>query len=196
MRFLSIVSSTTVSHASIWGNIENIFEEKADHIEKVIKNVSDNTEMQQNLLTITISKPVPALPDCFEDDVDYFGDDIKRARNIPDATTCQKKCQETRGCRYWTWTSKGFFLRNRCFMKDGQGTKKKKGGAISGPRECHSLFRCVPTYQNSKNTIDHCKNRSRELCNSGCTGKFTFLATIKSSIDTTSRVIELKTTAR
>lgn len=85
------------------------------------------------ILSITYARST----DCFENGVDYFGDDIKSARTR-DATTCQKKCQETHGCRYWTWTRSA--PKNRCFMKDGQGTIKKKRRATSGPRECPPLY--------------------------------------------------------
>ena len=73
---------------------------------------------------------------CFEYDVIYTGDPLNKANTLDnnygskDATECKTLCQETARCG-WFNVDKG-----QCFLKTARGTKKKKKGAVTGPKHC------------------------------------------------------------
>ena len=72
---------------------------------------------------------------CFEPGIDYAGYDLKQGHLIstPNPNACQVKCQQTSGCKFWTWDP-GFH--NACWMKYGKGAKKHNARLTSGPRTC------------------------------------------------------------
>ena len=45
---------------------------------------------------------------------------------------CQKLCQETRGCMFFTYDSSD----NDCYLKDNYTGRKSHSGAVSGPKYC------------------------------------------------------------
>lgn len=70
--------------------------------------------------------------DCFDDDMDYPGNDIGgRKNNIETAAKCQALCAGNAECFYFTWTTT-----KRCYLKTQKGTPGLEVGATSGPKAC------------------------------------------------------------
>ena len=73
---------------------------------------------------------------CFEYDVIYTGNPLNKANTTDnnygskDANECKTLCQNTARCG-WFNVDKG-----QCFLKTARGTKKKKKGAVTGPKHC------------------------------------------------------------
>ena len=72
------------------------------------------------------------LSTCYEDNIDYNGNDIDYGPtgNIDNAEACQKSCQKLDQCLFWTFSSNG------CILKTSDGNPQHSNGAISGPKYC------------------------------------------------------------
>merc|ERR1719500_1874403 len=80
--------------------------------------------------TLCLSK-IPL--DCFKAG-DYYGAGLPGGRRLGVASPekCQKICQQTTGCNYFTWHSA-----KRCYLKSKPGTRGLIRITItSGPRQC------------------------------------------------------------
>ena len=100
---------------------------------------------------------------CFEQNIDYEGDDLKITQTGVTATECRLLCQRTEDCKYFTHgktvvhidsNGRAQITDNQCFLKSGMGTRKTKyasAGFTSGAAFCpasngtyviSSLFLC------------------------------------------------------
>jgi len=72
---------------------------------------------------------------CFEDGVDYIGHDLSEGQydSVPSAAECQKSCQRTSGCEYWTWDPT---YHTACWKKTAKGQTQANSKVTSGPKYC------------------------------------------------------------
>ena len=79
------------------------------------------------------------LGTCLQYNVDFKGgSDILGVENVIDAMACQKKCQQTQGCTFFTYQKS----LKKCHLKSGQADSDRRTGKpdlISGPRYCKSI---------------------------------------------------------
>lgn len=78
--------------------------------------------------------------ECYSKDIDYYGHDIGRKKDLKSANECQKQCQSDSKCHFWTWGSpkaKGK-RKLKCYLKNKKATKgtSKQIGVVSGPKFC------------------------------------------------------------
>ena len=78
---------------------------------------------------------------CFEDDTNILGNDLNGTpddknygkgsgmRGSP--VDCQYLCQQTQGCKYFSWTKT-----NECWLKTSDADKETKSNTISGEKCC------------------------------------------------------------
>ena len=72
---------------------------------------------------------------CFDHDIDYFGNDLNPGQFISTETAfdCQESCQKTSGCYFWTWSPK---FNKACWIKSGKEQVRSNPDVISGPSHC------------------------------------------------------------
>ena len=115
-----------------------------------------------SLTTCTILDDGNRNGGCFEQNMDYDGDDLKITQTGVTATECRLLCQRTEDCKYFTHgksvvtivNGKVKITDNQCFLKWGMGTRTTKyegAGFTSGAAFCpasngtyviSSLFLC------------------------------------------------------
>ena len=70
---------------------------------------------------------------CFTENIDFYENDLKKFKSVPNATDCQLRCQQTEGCKFWAYkTVEG----KDCWLKTDNGFKEHKLNRISGPKYC------------------------------------------------------------
>ena len=77
------------------------------------------------------------LLDCFEEDVAYPGNGLKKMK-ASSPQDCRIACQQTDGCEAFTFREKSKKVKN-CFLKDSKLEKETgvaTSGATSGDRNC------------------------------------------------------------
>ena len=86
------------------------------------------------------------LDSCFEEDTDFYGNDVGHQHNIKNPKACQTLCQNNSDCNFWTYS--GF----RCYLKSADSERRPYPGAISGPKFPISNMgaRSCMYHQNSK----------------------------------------------
>eukprot|EP00808_Paulinella_micropora_P009603 g9125.t1 len=79
----------------------------------------------------TVPKDGSVSQGCWENGVDYFGNDISDPLSIESAASCQALCQN-RSCIYWSYKEN----LQRCWLKRSKAGWKLEAGTISGPKLC------------------------------------------------------------
>ena len=75
--------------------------------------------------------------ECAEENIDYSGSDLhKKAKSAKDAGACQRLCQGTANCAFWSYKKVG----NECWLKTSDKGKAPQSGATSGPAYCKGLW--------------------------------------------------------
>ena len=80
---------------------------------------------------------------CILSGVIYPGGDIGKATIQESKEKCQKYCQDTSGCLYFTWvdiTHTDPSYHKKCYLKKTIVKIKKKEGTYSGPKFCEGNF--------------------------------------------------------
>ena len=102
---------------------------------------------------------------CIKPGTDYPGGDIGLGVVKNSKEECQKYCQDTSECLYFTWvddTHAAPSLRKKCFLKNlinVNNKGKKKNGVFSGPKFCPgnlislSMFSQLKSESNEGNDI-------------------------------------------
>ena len=91
----------------------------------------------------------PLDVECFTENIDFYGNDLKKFKSVSNATDCQLKCQQTEGCKFWAYkTVEG----KDCWLKTDNDFKEHKLNRISGPKYCgkQSIERSYLTQIRSK----------------------------------------------
>merc|ERR1712002_1085025 len=72
---------------------------------------------------------------CFEEGVDYIGNDLQEGHydSTSSAAECQKACQRTNGCEYWTWDPT---YHTACWKKTAKG-QTQANSKLSGRKVDH-----------------------------------------------------------
>ena len=89
-------------------------------------------------ITLTVEEDTPIEEKkvgCFEDNIDYFGNDYK-IDIAPNATACQKLCSEEDPCNYWTFVKST----TKCRMKYTKTVGTTCRDCIAGPKYCEGIF--------------------------------------------------------
>merc|ERR1712232_307245 len=104
-----------------------------------------------------VSGPVAPCSPCWEADVNYYKygrnydlpDNVQPRKNIFTAPECEKRCQNTNGCNYWSVdVSYGCWLK---FAKPpGDMSEYKQLGVTSGPAKCGTNSRICVELKNRK----------------------------------------------
>ena len=71
---------------------------------------------------------------CFEFDVDYNGNDLKRFWGVSSPFACQNMCAGTALCTHFTWSPE--IANGACWLKSSGSGPNTGGARISGPRRC------------------------------------------------------------
>ena len=80
---------------------------------------------------------------CILSGIDFHGGDIGVAVVKDTKEMCQKHCQDTSGCLYFTWvddTHPSSWNHKRCFLKNALIESKAGEGIYSGPKFCQGNF--------------------------------------------------------
>ena len=73
--------------------------------------------------------------DCFANDQDSYGNDVKQHTGIASAAACQELCNSNVDCKYFTYGST--IAAGNCWLKSKKATTlTAKTGLISGPKTC------------------------------------------------------------
>ena len=87
---------------------------------------------QQKLVTIVTIHYCRIITDCFEREIDYFDNDIKRI-TTSSPKHCQIECQGVAHCRAWTFNGDN----KNCFLKTSNSGKQASLPFVtSGPKYC------------------------------------------------------------
>ena len=78
---------------------------------------------------------------CIMSGIDYYGGDLDSGKETTTETyeKCQRLCQDTPECLYFTWVSDAFSdssKHKRCFLKDKLSGEVVRHGVYSGPKYC------------------------------------------------------------
>merc|ERR1712215_351288 len=89
------------------------------------------------LIIVTIQTSV-AGQGCYEDGVDYQGQDQYYYDNVHTPYECDKLCQALDTCLVWTWVAKPVNGQpaGRCFLKNKIPRKLRLVGVVSALRSC------------------------------------------------------------
>ncbi|CAH0480206.1 unnamed protein product [Peronospora belbahrii] len=117
--FIADASAMRDGTVNPMGFIMYIGREAAEHISNYIATGGDVTKWD-------IQKP-PQVCSAMEKDVDYIGNDIKSV-NKGKAEDCCDVCQNTNGCKLYTWTT---YNGGTCWLKREKGPSKALTGALS-----------------------------------------------------------------
>merc|ERR1719391_988514 len=76
---------------------------------------------------------------CPDMNKDYLGNDLSGHTPTIEASwqNCGKKCQNTAGCKYWTWTPPGSAYPKWCHLKTAKSTVNNFDKAVSGAKGCN-----------------------------------------------------------
>ena len=80
---------------------------------------------------------------CILSGIIYRKGDIGTATIKESKEECQKYCQDTSGCLYFTWvdiTHPDHSVHKKCYLKNMIVEIKKKEGTYSGPKFCEGNF--------------------------------------------------------
>ena len=72
---------------------------------------------------------------CYEENINYYGNDIGLTPGVATAENCQVKCQQNDQCLFWTYCTLDWCKEN-CFLKSGKSNVEPSSSSISGPRYC------------------------------------------------------------
>ena len=70
---------------------------------------------------------------CFEENIDYFGNDISHLNSILSEEQCQFKCQELDNCKFLRYSESP----QTCHLKTKKENVNELSGGSSGPRFCN-----------------------------------------------------------
>ena len=85
---------------------------------------------------------------CFEEEIDYLGDDLfsgldyfdkhPKYKNVATPEACQVLCQMNAECKYWTYGHIDYpdWYAGYWFLKNAKSNIQSKKGLTSGPRNC------------------------------------------------------------
>ena len=91
---------------------------------------------------------------CFEENVDYKGNDISSLDLILSEEQCQFKCQEIDNCKYW----RHYPPTQGCWLKTKKENIKEESGGSSGPKFCNGKKNCYLPQYNLNLTISILKD--------------------------------------
>merc|ERR1719394_1013067 len=76
-----------------------------------------------------------ASEDCFEQGIDYLGNDISEGHYVStsSAAGCQSECQRNSACNFWTWDPS---YHTACWMKTAKTQTAANSVVTSGPKYC------------------------------------------------------------
>ena len=86
---------------------------------------------------------------CILSGIDFHGGDIGVAVVKDTKEMCQKHCQDTSGCLYFTWvddTHPSSWNHKRCFLKNTLIESKAGEGLYSGPKFCQGNFKSLSMF--------------------------------------------------
>ncbi|GAB5363633.1 hypothetical protein AAMO2058_000900500 [Amorphochlora amoebiformis] len=80
--------------------------------------------------------------ECFETDVDYYGNDVEGGKDAKTPEECQEQCVSATKCNYFTFEVK----RNMCWLKNTKIGRRPGKDLISGPRNCSEVMEIRELY--------------------------------------------------
>jgi len=83
----------------------------------------------------TLAGKIQLGESCFEEGVDYIGNDLSEGHYDVTSTAaeCQRACQRTSGCEFWTWDPT---YHTACWKKTAKGQTQANSKLTSGPKYC------------------------------------------------------------
>ena len=78
-----------------------------------------------------------ATDDCYEDELDYPGNDIKVLYLKFKPEDCLKACETEHLCKYWTWHK---FAKRCNLKKESRIGNSLSPNIVSGPKRCHAII--------------------------------------------------------
>jgi hypothetical protein len=125
-------------------------------------------------LTKCTEAPKAPATDCFANDQDSYGNDVKEHKGIASAAACQELCNSNADCNYFTYGST--IHSGNCWLKSKKATTlTAKTGLISGPKTCvagectaaDSVDFCGPCQNNAQCKATHFCCPLKKLCVKG-----------------------------
>lgn len=73
---------------------------------------------------------------CYDIEIAYPGNNLNYNPWVPDYKECQKECQLTDGCDFWTYYYPALENDYDCYLKTSQGTPESQELTVSGSKFC------------------------------------------------------------
>ena len=73
--------------------------------------------------------------ECFEKNIDFYGNDIKFVSGS-NPLTCQQECQQTDKCEFWTYDTSSGGIGLNCWLKTKGDYRIQNSERASGPKYC------------------------------------------------------------
>jgi len=109
---------------------------------KGMKNLTPLHSVPAEVTTTTLQSPTTSIEvlDCYEDDVNYAGQDFAVFDNVDTPYDCDQRCHASESCLVWTWLKQSVvgFPAKRCFLKNKIPNKTQLVGVVSALRDCSS----------------------------------------------------------
>jgi len=105
---------------------------------------------------------------CFQDQFDFYINDLEAIRNIADAGACQKICQGKDACRFFTYDTRD----KTCYPKHGAAIPTPLAGVVSGPRSCTTCFLPQVDVDSSTDLVINSNVKSTEECQKLCQNNY------------------------
>lgn len=105
---------------------------------------------------------------CFQDQTDFFSNDIEGIPNIRSTEDCQKRCQAHAACNFFTYDSRY----QNCWLKNGAIPMPSSLGFVSGPKSCTTCFLPNLDVESSNDLVKNNNVKSTEDCQKLCQSNY------------------------
>ena len=76
--------------------------------------------------------------ECFEKNIDFYGNDIKFVSGA-NPLTCQQECQQNDKCEFWTYDTSTGGIGLNCWLKTKGDYRIQNSDRASGPKYCGKI---------------------------------------------------------
>ena len=101
---------------------------------------------------------------CFQDQIDFYANNIGSIPNITGAEACQKICQGNVACRFFTYDTRD----KTCFSKYAAAIPTVVLGVVSGPKSCTTCFLPQLDVESSNDLVKSNNVKNTEDCQKLC----------------------------
>lgn len=127
---------------------------KLQHPVSGIHTIMDSVGLDFGIRSEAGLAPAPPTPQpktprtgCFEQGIDYFGNDIKTVTNVTSPFICQENCKRFQQCLHFTLQTST----QNCYLKNGTINRVVNIGTVSGPQSCVQVSKTDSSQADIKN---------------------------------------------